>query len=245
MSRLQTLKEYLPLPEALSFYFKLKSGKGRGLRLKKLLHPFFLRDNPFDYATFEEVLLREEYAIELSFVPSRIIDAGANIGLTALYFANRFPQSRIISLEPDSDNFDLLVNNTKPYSNIIPIKCGLWDHDTFLQVIDEGHGNNAFTVKETTETSAGAIKAVSIPAIMKEQKWDSIDLLKIDIEGSEKTVFEHNYESWLPFVKVLVIELHDRMVKGASSAVFEAIGKYDFSFGIKGENIVFSNNAKL
>ena len=63
--------------------------------------------------------------------------------------------------------------------------------------------------------------------------------------GSEKTVFEHNYESWLPFVKVLVIELHDRMVKGASSAVFEAIGKYDFSFGIKGENIVFSNNAKL
>ena len=245
MSRFQTLREYLPLPEALSFYFKLKSGKGKGLTLKKLLHPFSLRDNPFDYATFEEVLLREEYGIELDFVPSRIIDAGANIGLTALYFANRFPQSRIVSLEPDADNFEWLVRNTKPYNQVIPMKCGLWSHDAYLQVIDEGQGNNAFTVKETSADTTGAISAISVPSIMKSQHWEFIDLLKIDIEGSEKTVFDNNYESWLPKVKVLVIELHDRMVHGASSAVFKAVGKYDFSFGIKGENIVFSNNTKL
>lgn len=245
MSRFKTLRNHLPFFEALRFYSKLKSGKGESLQLNKLKAPFSLRNNPYDYATFEEVLLREEYNIELDFTPLTIIDAGANIGLTAIYFANRFPQSRIVSLEPDTENFNLLTRNTKPYNNINPLKCGLWSHDTFLQVIDEGHGNNAFTVMETNEGSNGAIKAVSIPAIMKAQNWGSIDLLKIDIEGSEKVVFESNYESWLPLVKVLIIELHDRMVPGASTAVFKAINKYNFSFDIKGENLVFRNNNKV
>ena len=242
MSRFKTLRNYLPFAEALSFYVKLKSGKGEMLRLKKLKAPFTLRDNPHDYATFEEVLLKEEYNINIDFPPATIIDAGANIGLTALYFANRFPLSTIISLEPDEGNFSLLELNTKPYKNILTKRCGLWSHDANLMVIDEGKGNNAFTVKEVTANTSNAIKAVSIPGLMKEQLWDHIDLLKIDIEGSEKMVFENNYEDWLPRVKILIIELHDRMVAGASASVFKAIGHYDFSFYIKGENLVFINN---
>ena len=72
-----------------------------------------------------------------------------------------------------------------------------------------------------------------------------IDILKIDIEGSEKEVFQHGYADWLPKIKVLIIELHDRMVPGASAAVFSAINQYDFSVDIKGENLVFTNNRLL
>ncbi len=242
MSRFKTLRKHLSFSEALSVYLKVKYSNSRQLQLKKISTPFSLRDNPYDYATFEEVLLREEYAINLNFTPATIIDAGGNIGLTALFFANRFPSSSIISLEPDTENFTLLSSNVLAYKNITAIHCGLWSKDAYLQVIDQGKGNNAFTVKETTAQAKDAIKAICIETIMQQQQWKQIDILKIDIEGSEKEVFQNGYASWLPKVKVLIIELHDRMVPGASKAVFSAIDQYDFSMDIKGENLVFTNN---
>lgn len=242
MSRFKILRQYLPFSEAFSIYRKVKYSGSKGLRMQKLKEPFSLRDNPYDYATFEEVLLREEYNIPLNFTPSTIVDAGANIGLTALYLANKFPQAAIVSLEPDTDNFKLLKENTALYKNIIPIKCGLWYRDAHLDVVDEGKGNNAFTVREVPIGTNDAIKAVSVSSIMLEQGWNKIDLLKIDIEGSEKKVFESGYASWLPKVKVLIIELHDRMVPGSSASVFKAINQYNFSVDIKGENLVFTNN---
>ena len=70
-----------------------------------------------------------------------------------------------------------------------------------------------------------------------------IDVLKLDIEGSEKEVFEEGYENWLPKTKLLLVELHDKMKKGCSRSVLNAVNKYDFSFDIKGENIIFTNNS--
>jgi hypothetical protein len=84
------------------------------------------------------------------------------------------------------------------------------------------------------------------PPALRSDIWrraPHIDILKLDIEGSEKEVFETGYEHWLPKINILIIELHDKMKKGCSRAVFNAISKYDFSFDIKGENIIFTNNA--
>ena len=78
---------------------------------------------------------------------------------------------------------------------------------------------------------------------MIEYNFPKIDILKLDIEGSEKELFETNFEDWLPKTKILIIELHDAMKTGCSKSVFNAISKYDFSFSIKGENIIFTNNA--
>lgn len=245
MSRFKNLRRYLPFAQAVSIYWKVKFNNSKHLTLKKLACPFTLRNNPFDYATFEEVLLREEYNIPLHFAPATIIDAGANIGLTAIYFANVFPSAIIVSLEPDQENYELLQLNTQPYKNVLPLQYGLWSHNSYLQVIDDGNGNNAFTVKEVANGTINAIKAISVQDILNQQNWDVIDMLKIDIEGSEKIVFGKDYESWLPKVKVLIIELHDRMIKGASAAVFKAMGQYNFSFDIKGENVIFINNDLL
>jgi FkbM family methyltransferase len=241
MSRFSNLRKYLSLAEAISVYRKVKFNNSENIVLAKLAFPFSLRNNPFDYATFEEVLLREEYDIDLDFTPATIIDAGANIGLTAIYLANRFPAATIVSIEPDKDNFALLKANTQAYKNIALMNCGLWSHEAYLQVIDEGKGNNAFTVKEIESDNGEAIKAIAINSIMQVYSWKTVDVLKIDIEGAEKIVFEKNYENWLPKIKVLIIELHDRMVPGSSHAVFKALNNYNFSFDIKGENIVFTN----
>lgn len=241
MSRFSNLKKYLSFREAISIYLKIKKGNYDGFRLKKLQHPFSMRKNPYDYATFEEVLLREDYNIDFGFEPRTIIDGGANIGLTSVFFANKFPNANIVAVEPEKENFQMLQKNTSSYSNISLLSAGIWDHNAFLSVVDEGKGNNAFTVKEVPVNTENAIKALSVYDIMKQQGWSTIDILKLDIEGTEKNIFEKNYENWLPFVRVIIIELHDRMIEGCSEAVFDTISKYNFSREIKGENHIFFN----
>ncbi len=241
MSRFSNLKKFLSLKEAVFIYIKMKTGQWNNWELKKLKHPFSVRNNPYDYATFEEVLLREDYDLDLDFTPKTIIDAGANIGLTSIYLATKYPTANIISIEPENENFQILVQNAAKYENIIPVKAGVWNKKTFLAIKDNGGGNNAFTVEEVSEESESTIQALSIVDVMQQNGWQQIDLLKMDIEGSEKIIFESDIESWLPFTRKLVIELHDRMLPGCSAAFFSALDKYRFSSVEKGENIICTN----
>lgn len=100
-------------------------------------------------------------------------------------------------------------------------------------------------VTESSFDKLGAIPAISIETIMKQENWDILDLLKIDIEGSEKEVFASNYEYWLPKTRVIYLEMHDQMKQGTSKSVFSTISKYNFSFSICDENLVFINQDLL
>jgi hypothetical protein len=53
--------------------------------------------------------------------------------------------------------------------------------------------------------------------IFSNYNLEYLDLLKIDIEGGEKQLFESNYENWLPKTKCIIIELHDGSTKGKAS----------------------------
>ena len=79
---------------------------------------------------------------------------------------------------------------------------------------------------------------------MEKMKWRHIDILKLDIETSEKKVFLDNYESWLPKTKMVIIELHDFMEEGCSRSFFTAINKTftNYEYMIKGENTAIINN---
>lgn len=240
MSRFKKLQEHLGFFKAVSLYSRIKRGRFEGLTVPGITHPFTLRDNPYDYATFEEVLLQKAYDIDLPFTPKYIIDGGANIGLTACFFASKYPEAKIISVEPDSENFKLLRSNCSAYKNVEAMQTGIWKNNAFLSIEDSGAGNNAFTVRETGEGS-GTIKAVSIGHIMEKFELPRIDILKLDIEGSEKEVFSEGFESWLPKTRLLVVELHDEMKAGCSDSVLNAVNKYDFTSYTKGENTIFMN----
>ena len=240
MSRFTSLRNHLSLTEALKMYVRLKTKNRKDITISRLKHPFSLRNNPHDYGTFEEVIVKEAYNIPLSFEPARIIDGGGNIGLTAAYFATKFPAAEIVTIEPDSENFELLSANIAPYKNIKALQGGLWSNSSYLIIRDLGLGNNGFMVEEAGKETPSAIRAWSINDIMKEMNWQDCDIVKLDVEGSEKEIFSSNYETWLPKIKVLIVELHDRMKKGCSKAVFAAISRYDFSMDVAGENLVFT-----
>lgn len=240
MSRFTALKTHLPFFTALGIYRQLKGAATIKAALPGYAHPVYFRNNPFDFATFCEVSLEKAYLNELTDARF-IIDGGGNIGLTAAFFANRYPQALIATVEPDSSNFALLTQNTAAYPQIKPLQGGVWSKTAHLHIVDGSVGNNAFTVAELDQPIAGSIPAYSLPDIMAMHGQTKVDIVKLDIEGAEKQVFGAGYESWLPHTRLLIVELHDRMLPGCSKALFTAICQYDFRLELRGENLFFYN----
>ena len=208
----------------------------------KYSQPIFLRNNTSDIPTFEQVIINQDYLMYYNFDPKVILDCGANIGLASVYFSNKFPDAKIISIEPEKSNFELLLKNTEKYGNVITLNGGIWNKSTNLAIKDVGLGNWGFVVEESDTSTRYSIKAFTIDGIIKQFNIEQIDILKIDIEGSERELFESNYEEWLPKTKVLIVELHDRIRKGCSKSFFKALSNYNFSSTHKGENIYIIMN---
>jgi FkbM family methyltransferase len=173
-----------------------------------------------DIYEFNQSIGPWQESFSLGFEPSVIVDAGANVGYTVLRFFQQFPEARIIAIEPDQTNLKQLAKNCAGYDKLVVEQKALWSHPTRLAITNPDAASNAFIV---TEDKAGEIEAVSIPDVMDRYSLDRIDLLKVDIEGSEKEVFEDPAsQEWLPRVRALLVETHDNMRAGTAEAVRRA-----------------------
>src|SRR5687768_3676011 len=116
---------------------------GRKLKSNKVVHlpnikaPVHLRPGTSDSGVFGQIFLKHEYDLNLGFEPKVIIDGGANIGLSSVYFKNKYPNAKIIAIEPDEDNFEMLRKNTATYSDIHIKKAGLWSKNQRSRMVDK------------------------------------------------------------------------------------------------------------
>ncbi len=99
-----------------------------------------------DLATLTEVLLDESYRLPFDLQPTTIVDAGANIGLASAYFARRFPEARIVALEPDRTNYDLMCHNVRAFPNVEPVWAALWATTGTVQLADPRRGPRGYMV---------------------------------------------------------------------------------------------------
>ncbi|MEO7210138.1 MAG: FkbM family methyltransferase [Chitinophagaceae bacterium] len=223
-------------------YFKLKFNQLNKIHVPGILYPISLRKNTSDKAVFDQVFLQDAYALEISFAPKIIIDAGANIGLFSVLMKNKFPNATIIAIEPDMENMELLKKNCVSYAGLKPVLAGLWSEDCKLKLIDEQErGKSGIMVIRGNESDS--IKGISLDSILSTFNIEKIDLLKIDIECSEKELFSTNYENWLPKTKMIIIELHDWIGPGCGEVFFKAIQKSmpNYRYTICGENTIIEN----
>lgn len=186
-------------------------------------HPVYIRLRSSDSTTYEETLLGREYAIDLPFSPKVIVDGGANIGMASLYFTHTYPSAKIIAVEPEASNFDLLVRNVRPYPAIIPVRAALWNRDGEISVgePDPVTGCSGKWACITHEGPGSRVRAITMHTLMQEMGLPAIDVAKIDIEGAEREVFEDT--RWLDGLRCLMIELHDRYRPGCTDAVEPAL----------------------
>ena len=180
--------------------------------------PLTIRMRTSDHMVFRDIFQRHEYLFNPPQTPSTIVDAGANVGFASIYFANRWPGARIIALEPDPENFDALEKNARPYPNIVPVQAAVWKESAKLDLFDAGKGSWGL---QTRVSADGRVDGLTLPEVMRRYGMQHVDVLKMDIEGAEKEVFE-GYDEWIDRVGSLIVEIHDHLRPGAQASVMQA-----------------------
>jgi FkbM family methyltransferase len=212
-------------------------------------HPIWLRPPTSDYQVYRQIFVEQEYGgVEATTDVRFILDCGANVGLASVYFLNRFPQASILAIEPDPDNVVICRQNLKPYgSRAIVIQGGVWSGCSPLAVVPSefGAGNKwGVQVRSCRHGATGdeVVEGYDVLSLLKYVDVDHVDILKIDIEGSELPVFASLPDRWLPRVRNLVIELHDDK---CSLAVFSALERYKYRLFRRGDLTYFLGLTQL
>ena len=196
---------------------RLREGKMLMLDMKS---PFrgriLLREVGSDMATFEEIVEHEVYKSVLHHVPvfRTLIDLGANIGLATLYLAQNSPGCRVLAVEPNPDTYRLLEHNLGPLSRAgrcKTLKAAVWGTHGLLSAVP-GAGPDRFSMFAVREASTSAedeskVQGCTMPELLEYGRFDSVDLVKIDIEGAEVELFKADLR-WLDRVRSVAIEFH-------------------------------------
>lgn len=186
-----------------------------------------------------------EYDIDLDESKFRsIIDLGANIGLFTFLYGHRYPDKSIIAVEPENSNYSVLEKNVEFLPNARAKKCAVWHRDGVLSLRDRGTGKYGYMTKEVKSTADECtIECVSIDTIIEEHHLKKPYVVKMDIEGSEKAIFEHiDSAKWINNTYAFIVECHDRIYPGITNLIDSYFEMKCFRKESLGENQIFIND---
>jgi FkbM family methyltransferase len=215
--------------------------------------PVIVRLGTSDVQVFNDIYRRQAYRWDFGEPPKVIIDAGAYTGLSTSFFAARYPSATIIAVEPDEQNFNLLLKNTARFGNVRALRAALWMESGYVSLVDPGEDAWGLRVNESDPSSGGEagpapgpepVRAVTVTDILREYDLERIDLLKIDVEGSEKEIFSTS-EPWISSVEAICMELHDRFKAGCSSSFFRAVKDFPIELRRGEDVLVMRDHSRL
>jgi FkbM family methyltransferase len=227
----------------------LASQNGNPFSLAIGARRFWLRRTSSDTSIFFQIFVKKEYdtaewrqdkklrdhyeAILAKGRTPIIIDAGANIGLSALWFNACYPKAKIFAIEPDDANMEMLTRNVTGNPQIVSLQGAVWDRPAQLRIENPTAGAGAFRVVE----GDGPLRAYSVPEVLAMEQNGEAFIIKIDIEGGEEALFRSN-TGWVQDTPMIVIELHDWKYpgKGTSRTFLNAIAASSVDFLARGEN---------
>lgn len=216
------------------------------LKLKQTNIPFYIRRGTSDNIVFRDFFLKDDYAITDK-KTNIIVDAGANIGAASFLFKLRHPNSKIIAIEPEASNCNMFRLNLQSFNDVTLIEGGLHHSDNCKLIISNPEASKySYKLQEVKDESGvdciETFNSISINTLIQKYRLSKIDVLKIDIEGSEKYIFESNFE-WLNITDQIIIELHDHYIPGCSSSLIKAISGLFFRISWSGENLVLNRDS--
>lgn len=215
-------------------------GRVRRLRLPGFPHPIHYRPGTSDPAVVVQVFAAHEYrCVTGEASVEYILDCGANIGLTALYLLHHYPRARAVVVEPDPDNMQVCRQNLAPFLDRVTfVQTGVWSSATPLVIERGGYCDGldwAIQVRPARPDETADLHALTVPDLLDAGRFPRIDILKMDIEAAEATVFSGPCE-WLNCTRTLVIELHG---PACERAVMSAVAGRLALAGVSGELTVF------
>lgn len=221
--------------------------------LPRPLPEILIRRETSDSRVFEQIFQAQEYREFINFIAhyttapiQTIIDGGANIGFATLYFKSIYPGATVVGLEPEQSNFLMLKENIalNKLNKVHLLQAGIWPTDTFLNINKTGKHIRewSFTVEESTKMEADSIRGYSIASIMKLYELEQIDILKLDIEGAERELFEDEkgISNVLQKTRFIALEIHQDNDKSMIELILR---KNNFLISESGEYTIGFNNS--
>lgn len=161
-----------------------------------------------DLATLWLIFFSETYSVSESDL--RIIDAGANVGMFTVYAAFRAPRAQIASVEPFSNTFEHLskaISENHLEDRVIAVRAALQGVNGTVGFDSRPGMPSQF---RAVTPNGSPVEAITLPSLIESCGWDHIDLLKIDIEGSEYETLLNTPTPVLRQIRRIAMEYHPR-----------------------------------
>lgn len=169
--------------------------------------------------TFKESVFSEDYvrdipaAVLARLEKATVVDVGANVGYFSLWFLSRYPEARVIAVEPMPNNFALLSRHAamNPQRRFDLLNCALAAHDGTVTMHFDRH--DAFTTGASAVSHGGGedpleVRTLTLASVLERCDCPSIDFLKLDCEGSEYEVLYGCGDRILEKIGCLSMETH-------------------------------------
>lgn len=209
-----------------------------------------LRKNDSDLDVYGQIFILNEYQPIIDIISKKndiqniktIMDVGANIGMTTLYFDHIFESAEIFAIEPDRRNFEHLKANCSHIKKIDMRQYAIWSDKKMLVLNDHDFRDGrswslTFGEKEQRQNFKYEVQGIDLNTLINDLGIEQVDILKIDIEGAESHIFNdsQNVVKLLSKVRYLAVEVHDEFVP--IHHVIKRLTQNGFNFEIHGETI--------
>lgn len=191
--------------------YKYFGKKSAIIKLKNNL--VFHINEPISLWALGEVFVSEDYKLNLKSVKV-ILDIGAHIGISTLYFSINYPGCKIFAYEPSSANFKYLSRNiqTNKLTNVKTFLLAVSDiPNQKVKLIKSANSMTSSTLKNNVKTNCvfEHVKTTNINNIININHINVIDILKIDCEGEEYNILLNIDRSIFDKIKSFAIEYHN------------------------------------
>lgn len=223
-------------------------GHDRRLTLRTKLGPsLMVRAASTDLAEVAVIFSDSEYPQR--FFPKKkgctIVDLGANIGAFSIYSASILKKfkPRIIAVEPSSENFQLLTSNISANrlgKLIKPLQVAITNRNG-TAILDTSGAKDAFKISSKRTLSHEVIKSRTLVNLCRSAKISKINLLKVDIEGSEFEVIGSSINTLRKKVESIIVEIHKPEYDKSTIKLIDTLDRNKFTLveKINGKNNYF------
>ena len=189
----------------------------------------------------EEIFFDEIYFFKPSTQKPIIIDAGANIGLSVLYFKEKMPEASVLAFEPDPETFKILKSNVE-INSLTKIKLypyALCSQTGNAPFYSDSSRNNfvGMSLTKRLKQKGFPIKKINVPCShLSKFIKKSVELLKMDVEGSESEILgELEKNNKLSLIKSIILEVHEKtpLENINSNKIIRILNRNNFRLNLK------------
>jgi FkbM family methyltransferase len=179
----------------------------------------------------------------------RVIDAGGSIGLFTKYMLNKGAEE-VFTVECDDRSIKALISNFSYYPQVTIVPKALYSSEGEMELYwkEDNPLVNSLNFQDSEFSNYDSPNSKTVPTttlekLVEQTGWDNINLLKIDIEGSEWEVLDSTPNNVFEITDKFLLEYH--WPDGKLEQVINRMGSLGFKFKFESGCEINSENGTI